>query len=368
MPLKPTILPPLLNLAEAKRQFDLTIPHIEAAAVRSEEIHMALSDALADAAPENCGLVVFGSLARREMTEGSDVDWTLLVDGPVDPNHREAMRAIGAEIQRLGTEFRFDSPNAAGPFGAMTFSHDLVHAIGGESDSNKNTTKRILLLLEATGVSRQKPVVDRVIRSILDRYFDQELTLWKRPNYLPRFLLNDVVRLWRTMAVDYAAKNSDRNRDKWALRNAKLRFSRKLIFVKGLLLIYETVISEEAQTLTECEGSRLVPALISIVQPATQRPPLEILAQTLVRESAKGWEDAGVVARSIFHTYNEFLGIVGEPATRNALKALRIADAVEDATFERIRVISREFEDGLLKFLLDGPEKVRTLTRNYGIF
>jgi hypothetical protein len=36
-----------------------------------------------------------------------------------------------------------------GLFGSMAFSHDLVHQIGGEDDTNRNTTRRILLLLES---------------------------------------------------------------------------------------------------------------------------------------------------------------------------------------------------------------------------
>lgn len=31
--------------------------------------------------PSDCEFVAFGSLAREEITTGSDLDWTLLVDG-----------------------------------------------------------------------------------------------------------------------------------------------------------------------------------------------------------------------------------------------------------------------------------------------
>ena len=34
----------------------------------------------------------------------------------------------------------------------MAFSHEIVHHIGGQADTNRNTTQRILLLLEATAL------------------------------------------------------------------------------------------------------------------------------------------------------------------------------------------------------------------------
>ena len=36
-------------------------------------------------------VVVFGSLARNEFTEGSAVDWTLLIDGIANPKHLRNM-------------------------------------------------------------------------------------------------------------------------------------------------------------------------------------------------------------------------------------------------------------------------------------
>ena len=38
---------------------------------------------------EDTSIVIFGSLARNEFTEGSDVDWMLLIDGSADPKHLE---------------------------------------------------------------------------------------------------------------------------------------------------------------------------------------------------------------------------------------------------------------------------------------
>jgi predicted nucleotidyltransferase len=49
---------------------------------------------------DDTSIVVFGSLARDEFTNGSDIDWTLLIDGFADPQHLNLVREI-REIARL---------------------------------------------------------------------------------------------------------------------------------------------------------------------------------------------------------------------------------------------------------------------------
>ena len=97
-----------------------------------------LCDHLRDLTSDDYDLVVFGSLARGEWTSGSDVDWTLLIDGQASTDHRKVAREIEAELKR----FKFNGkllvdPGPEGVFGNMAFSHDIVHLIGGQRDSNK---------------------------------------------------------------------------------------------------------------------------------------------------------------------------------------------------------------------------------------
>src|SRR5579859_3088643 len=180
----------------------------------------------------DASMVVFGSLARKEWTSKSDVDWTLLVDGQADPEHIEVSQKVAARLKDGG----FPAPGATGIFGNMTFSHDLVQKIGGREDTNENTTRRVLLLQES--VPFGKPDAhERVLRLILSRYLkdDRGFRFGTSPRKVPRFLLNDIVRYWRTVTVDFVEKQRGQAGHGWGLRNAKLRMSRKLIFATGML-------------------------------------------------------------------------------------------------------------------------------------
>jgi predicted nucleotidyltransferase len=60
-----------------------------------------LKQALAGKDSYETSVVVFGSLARDEFTDGSDIDWTLLIDGYADPQHLNVAREIRALVQLL---------------------------------------------------------------------------------------------------------------------------------------------------------------------------------------------------------------------------------------------------------------------------
>lgn len=357
------------HLRKLEQKFDLQLPSINQARENSTKIRQAITAVVDQATPENCGVVVCGSLARSEMTCHSDVDWKLLVDGAVSAQHRDEVLRINRTMETLGQEFKFNSPSATGAFAGMCFSHELVHAIGGEADSNSNTTLRILLLLESRAISRPL-VLDRVVRSILARYFEPDNFSYKQNaerDYFPRFLMNDVVRFWRTMAVDYAAKVVEQGRVKWALRNAKLRFSRKLIFASGMLLAHEVVLGMKQPVPNLSTDPAAVFELIDRIQQLTKLSPLEMLASAVLRR-ADGWPGAKRAATEVFTSYDAFLGILNDADKRRELGSLPLEQAATNETFKLVRNLGQQFEDGLNSYFLDGPPDVTLLSRKYAIF
>jgi predicted nucleotidyltransferase len=120
-------------------------------------------------------LVVFGSLARQEFTSESDIDWTLLVDGFTVPEHLTVAHRIGEALEKLKAR----APGRTGTFGNLASSHNMIHCIGGDDDSNANTTRRVLLLLESRPIGDSE-AFDRVRNNLLKRYLGEDLGLWRQ--------------------------------------------------------------------------------------------------------------------------------------------------------------------------------------------
>jgi predicted nucleotidyltransferase len=319
-----------------------------------------LREALKTYDSEDTSIVVSGSLARAEFSGGSDVDWSLLIDGSADPSHYR----VQIEIKRVIDEITTKSVGAEGTFGAMVFSHDLIHEIGGEDDTNRNTTRRLLLLLESVAVGREE-AYRRVVRNILNRYLLEDRGFWVGSEFrVPRFLQNDFARYWRTMAVDFAYKLRSRSGTGWAIRNVKLRMSRKLIYVSGLLgcfLCHLDHTADEWEAFKDNPSERLT--VIEYLEYVFRQTPLEIASGVLLR-----FDHLNGAAMQIFGAYDRFLGILADDDQRKHLEELTEEAATNDGIYQETRELSHAFRDGLLTFFFDEESGMERLTQNYGVF
>ncbi len=287
------------------------------------------------ALPADAAVVLFGSWGRGELTEHSDDDWLLLADGPLRAEHEEA---AGALRELLGADRK---PGTQGVFGAAVSAQALAGRIGLDEDTNRSLTRRMLLLLESVPVAGDE-VYERCWERVLDTYLDDS-TKDFRP---PRFLLNDLVRYWRTICVDFVGKQRE-DEEKWALRNAKLRTARKMLFAAGLLPILLCDRHRRSEMRAFLAGQ--------LRAPATDRLAAAFCAYDLVDSGARALD-----------AYDRWVEIAGDASLRAQLAAVRRDNAGESEVFARVRRAGDDLEAGLLALLFETPLVV--LVREYGVF
>jgi predicted nucleotidyltransferase len=363
---------PFLSLAERLGNPWPTLAQAWSSASQARsDLNALLQKEVGNYASEDTSVVVFGSLARNEWLDWiSDLDWTYLIDGQAKSGHLDIAQQIRKALKSVqrttncNTEYRFGEPGATGTFGNLAISHELVHLIGGQDDTNKNTTRRILLLLESSPIGLEAAYV-RVIRAIIHRYLEEEAHHVMEHELrfkVPRFLLNDIVRFWRTMAVDFASKQRDRGGEGWGLRNAKLRMSRKLLFASGLLMCFGCNLDPMLQRkISTTNGDINLRHLENHIVEFARLTPLDVLARAV--------DDYSIdeqTAKQLFDAYEGFLSIMADKQEREELKRLQAKDSRTDKVFGRIRELSSSFEAALTKVFHN--EWLKPLAIKYGVF
>lgn len=356
-----SIIEPPSELHRLRENLGIALPSIDEARVDAQQFRHRFEEGVFGLTSDETSVVVFGSLARDEFTEGSDVDWTVLIDGVADPKHLDIARQVKGILENMEAK----EPGQEGLFGNLAFSHDLVHQIGGEDDTNSNTTKRILLILESRPIGR-RDTFDRVLNHVLSRYIgeDPRFLLRAAQFQVPRFLLNDFARYWRTMAVDFAHKRRTRGGAGMAIRNIKLRMSRKLIFVSGLLGCFSShLLLSDAEKITLLTADDPSQEFVRHLRRIFAQTPLEILASVVNQHG-----HLGPIGKKLFGAYDKFLGALRDPSKRARLDSL-VPDAAEtDPLFQELRARSHEFRDALLELFFDEKSGLAQLTRTYGVF
>lgn len=172
-----------------------------------------------------------GSLARGEASEHSDLDAFFLLSESEDTHPLSRIR----EVKILNTVVESASsacfPDFSNDGEFLKFLHidDMIKHIGSREDDYQNAlTARMLLILESDYLFNENTF--RSFRSrAIDAYFKDFHDHSK--SFRPIFLLNDVLRFWRTMCINYESarewrlQTSERSA-KGHLANLKLRFSR----------------------------------------------------------------------------------------------------------------------------------------------
>jgi hypothetical protein len=309
-------------------------PHLLAARERTERELAAARERLRGVArDDDAAIVLLGSWGRRELTAGSDDDWLVVVAGDRRDTVRPELEAVGGAFSR--------APGAQEIFGQVAFCGELAGRIGLDEDTNRNLTRRMLLMLESVAVAGED--AHRACREhVLDGYLRGDV----KDHRPPRFFLNDVIRYWRTITVDFVGKERAGGGEKGAMRNLKLRLNRKVLFAGGLL------------PLLLCHRLR-ADAIRGELLRQLELPATDRLAECFLEFDV----DAGVRALA---AYDRWLGMLGDDEIRAELAGLTREEGNRNRAFRTARRHADELQNGLLALLFETP--LLPLVREYGVF
>lgn len=264
---------------------------------------------------EHTTIYAVGSGGRSELSPHSDLDVFLVKHG--DPRRIDEVRLQSAVLRAMRAQ-GFEDPSNDANFLKLHSAQTLIERLGEPSDDWENTfTARMLLLLES------RPLVGRgaheaLAAKALDAY-------WKnverhREDYLPIILLNDIIRYWRILLLNYESKTADKQRrmerrlagasaderkvaelsmegDK-QFRSYKLRFSR-------CLMCYSSVAYLLAEALATQAAGRKAHVTREAVERMVRLTPLERMSEAV--EKAGGAERVAEVGADLRALYAGFL-------------------------------------------------------------
>lgn len=176
-----------------------------------------------------------GSFGRGEASPHSDLDLFIVSHG-TPALSRLTQILIKAHLIEATRKHGIPPFSGDGEYLTHYSVTELVSKLGKRDDDAVNTfTARLLLLLESTPLLG-KGAYDRTIRDVVNAYW-RDYTANKNV-FIPAFLANDVLRMWRTFCVNYEAgtrSEPPRQAAKRRLKNYKLKHSRLISCFSALL-------------------------------------------------------------------------------------------------------------------------------------
>lgn len=272
---------------------------------------------------ERLTIVTTGSFGRGEASAESDLDLFIFFDSD---KSEDSLQVEKNSIQAVVDKYIKKAAGDTGTFGSdvVVNFNEMLQNLGGDKDFNILLTRRMLFLLEGKWLYGEERF--RAYRTdLLNKY----IKAGDPERQISRFLLNDIIRYYRTITTDFEFKVTE-NSKSWGLRNVKLRFSRKLLYFGGVISIAETAF--DAQTEKN-----------------------ELIAKILDKTVLERVQDIGVnnpYTPEILGIYQDFLQTIECPKNRETLESVTKNNRAECPLFLEMREKSKEFSkvlDGWLK-------------------
>lgn len=259
-------------------------------------------------------ILTCGSYARREASTNSDIDF-FVINKSASTYESNKLKTINDKIAEIVPI----EPSAEGAFAKVEEYKTLISNIGGDQDTNQKMTRRMLFLLEGEWLFNENGLRE-FRRAVLEKYIGPKIT----DHQLALFLLNDIIRYYRTIATDYEFKITEGGKP-WGIRNIKLVFSRKLLYASGLFSVALTADQTRDRKISVLEELFNIPVIDRMVQ---------ICGATQME--------------NVLSSYNYFLEQLESPEIRSKLKSLDPSNR-DDLVFRDLKNEGHRFTRELMK-------------------
>jgi hypothetical protein len=262
-------------------------------------------------------IAVAGSFGRFEASQLSDLDYIIISD------NEDEYESVKKSLDDIIKKNKLYLPNSTGVFSSQVLPSKLIDIAGAKNENLDHLAQRILLLLEAKPIYNEQQC-EKIQLEILDKYLEY---LRNDPNKFPLYLLNDTIRYFRWICVNYQFSFWKEN-EKWTLRNIKLRHSR-IVMYAGMLLVL----------LNSCKKSNKKRDYIA-----------ESLRMTPLERIVSVFQDNGCSCDSVLELYEYFLSMLNQKIVRDALQ-VSYEDRNKNSYYETLKLNSDKLQKELSNFV-----------------
>ncbi|HFT0298924.1 TPA: DUF294 nucleotidyltransferase-like domain-containing protein [Proteus mirabilis] len=280
----------------------------------------------------NFSVITTGSYGRMEASDESDMDFFIICDSQ---ESKEKILKISTQISESIKEHVPKNTGSTGTFGesAINTIDEILSNIGGQDDSNELLTRRMLFILEGKYIFNNEKFNE--YRNILiEKYIEPTKGI-----YLDRYLINDIIRYYRTIATDFQFK-VDENNKAWGLRNIKLKFSRKMLYYSGIISVIHTYLTYKNGKETE-----KVKILSSILDMSVS----ERIYYIITFKKNKSDLVLNNKIENLFELYDMFLEKISDKDNRVELESIKKENRSENHLYSVLNDKSKAFTKNLFE-------------------
>lgn len=271
-------------------------------------------------------VVIAGSYGRGEANPTtSDLDAFVLAKLRSEKQKLQC-ECILHELGKIANDLKIEMASK-GAFSDYCCAGELL-SVGAKNETSDLLTRRMLVLIEGVGISAENDDFAIAREQILDRYLQE---LQPSEDRRPIFLINDLIRYYRTICVEYEYKKTEAGKP-WAVKLTKLRHSRKLIYFSTLLPLLESMNIDNKDRIDWLKKQFI------------DYTPMERIILILENHGLpEDWD-------TLLH-YDEFLKFLSNDDLRKSLDAISFEGRKDDANYLYVRDNARRFGESLNTFV-----------------